>query len=105
MADLLTKIVMKNISNKALNKTCKKEECTKFGNINSNEEDILKSILYKSSEKKKLDNLKTDKNVNKKVEFKSLNDLNTNLGRDKNISTNIKNKQSKNMISLKDLTR
>ena len=64
MADLLTKVVMKNISNKALNKECKKEEYKRVENITSKEDDILKSILYKSSKKTKLPDLKTEKDTN-----------------------------------------
>lgn len=105
MADLLTKVVMKNISTKALNKTCKKEEYIRVEHINSNEEDMLKTILYKGSKKPILDNLKDDKNRMEKIEFKSLNDLNHNLVSNKNVSKNINNKQYKNMISLKDLAR
>ncbi|GAA0714243.1 hypothetical protein GCM10008904_29510 [Paraclostridium ghonii] len=105
MADLLTKVVMKNISTKALNKTYKKEEYIRVENINSNEEDILKRILYKGSKKPILDNLKDDKNRMEKIDFKSLNYLNHNLVSNKNVSKNINNKQSKNMISLKDLAR
>ncbi|MCU9811514.1 hypothetical protein [Paraclostridium sp. AKS81] len=46
MADLLTKVVMKNISNKALNKKiCKKEENKKIENINCKEVEILKKYI------------------------------------------------------------
>lgn len=93
MADLLTKAVMKNISNKALNKTYKKEEHKKIENINGKEAEILKSILYKSSNKNKLANLNDKNHINKEVNLKSLKDL------DKN------NNKCKNMISLKDLAK
>ena len=99
MADLLTKVVMKNISNKALNKTCKKEESKKIENINCKEVEILKSILYKNSKK---NNLNNEKHINKEMKFKSLKDLNHNIVVDKNIHTNNK---CKNMISLKDLAK
>ena len=96
MADLLTKVVMKNISNKALNKKiCKKEENKKIENINCKEVEILKSILYKN-------NLNNEKHINKEMKFKSLKDLNHNIVVDKNINTNNK---CKNMISLKDLAK
>ena len=103
MADLLTKAVMKNISNKALNKkTCKKEENKKIENINCKEVEILKSILYKNSKKNNLNNLNNEKHINKEMKFKSLKDLNHNIVVDKNINTNNK---CKNMISLKDLPK
>lgn len=102
MADLLTKVVMKNISNKALNKTCKKEESKKIENINCKEVEILKSILYKNSKKNNLNNLNNEKHINKEMKFKSLKDLNHNIVVDKNIHTNNK---CKNMISLKDLAK
>lgn len=103
MADLLTKAVMKNISNKALNKkTCKKEENKKIENINCKEVEILKSILYKNSKKNNLNNFNNDKHINKEMKFKSLKDLNHNIVVDKNIHTNNK---CKNMISLKDLAK
>ncbi|EQK43222.1 hypothetical protein C672_2166 [[Clostridium] bifermentans ATCC 638] len=103
MADLLTKAVMKNISNKALNKkTCKKEENKKIENINCKEVEILKSILYKNSKKNNLNNLNNEKHINKEMKFKSLKDLNHNIVVDKNINTNNK---CKNMISLKDLAK
>lgn len=103
MADLLTKAVMKNISNKALNKkTCKKEENKKIENINCKEVEILKSILYKNSKKNNLNNFNNDKHINKEMKFKSLKDLNHNIVVDKNINTNNK---CKNMISLKDLAK
>lgn len=103
MADLLTKVVMKNISNKALNKKiCKKEENKKIENINCKEVEILKSILYKNSKKNNLNNFNNDKHINKEMKFKSLKDLNHNIVVDKNINTNNK---CKNMISLKDLAK
>lgn len=103
MADLLTKAVMKNISNKALNKkTCKKEENKKIENINCKEVEILKSILYKNSKKNNLNNLNNEKHINKEMKFKSLKDLNHNIIVDENINTNNK---CKNMISLKDLAK
>ncbi|MGL5650495.1 MAG: hypothetical protein ACRDDE_01965 [Paraclostridium sp.] len=103
MADLLTKAVMKNISNKALNKkTCKKEENKKIENINCKEVEILKSILYKNSKKNNLNNLNNEKHINKETKFKSLKDLNHNIVVDENINTNNK---CKNMISLKDLAK
>lgn len=103
MADLLTKVVMKNISNKALNKkTCKKEENKKIENINCKEVEILKSILYKNSKKNNLNNLNNEKHINKEMKFKSLKDLNHNIVVDENINTNNK---CKNMISLKDLAK
>ncbi|GAA0099394.1 hypothetical protein UT300012_01080 [Paraclostridium bifermentans] len=103
MADLLTKAVMKNISNKALNKkTCKKEENKKIENINCKEVEILKSILYKNSKKNNLNNLNNEKHINKEMKFKSLKDLNHNIVVDENINTNNK---CKNMISLKDLAK
>lgn len=103
MADLLTKVVMKNISNKALNKKiCKKEENKKIENINCKEVEILKSILYKNSKKNNLNNLNNEKHINKEMKFKSLKDLNHNRAVDKNINTNNK---CKNMISLKDLAK
>lgn len=103
MADLLTKVVMKNISNKALNKkTCKKEENKKIENINCKEVEILKSILYKNSKKNNLNNLNNEKHINKETKFKSLKDLNHNIVVDENINTNNK---CKNMISLKDLAK
>lgn len=93
MADLLTKAVMKNISNKALNKTCKKEDHKKIENINCKEAEILKSILYKSSKKNKLANLNDKNHINEEVKFKELKDLDTN------------NNKCKNIISLKDLAK
>lgn len=102
MADLLTKVVMKNISNKALNKKCKKEESKKIENINCKEVEILKSILYKNSKKNNLNNFNNDKHINKEMKFKSLKDLNHNIVVDENINTNNK---CKNMISLKDLAK
>lgn len=103
MADLLTKAVMKNISNKALNKkTCKKEENKKIENINYKEVEILKSILYKNSKKNNLNNINNEKHINKETKFKSLKDLNHNIVVDENINTNNK---CKNMISLKDLAK
>lgn len=103
MADLLTKAVMKNISNKALNKkTCKKEENKKIENINCKEVEILKSILYKNSKKNNLNNINNEKHINKETKFKSLKDLNHNIVVDENINTNNK---CKNMISLKDLAK
>jgi hypothetical protein len=103
VADLLTKAVMKNISNKALNKkTCKKEENKKIENINCKEVEILKSILYKNSKKNNLNNLNNEKHINKEMKFKSLKDLNHNIVVDENINTNNK---CKNMISLKDLAK
>ncbi len=103
MADLLTKAVMKNISNKALNKkTCKKEENKKIENINCKEVEILKSILYKNSKKNNLNNINNEKHINKEMKFKSLKDLNHNIVVDENINTNNK---CKNMISLKDLAK
>lgn len=103
MADLLTKAVMKNISNKALNKkTCKKEQNKKIENINCKEVEILKSILYKNSKKNNLNNLNNEKHINKETKFKSLKDLNHNIVVDENINTNNK---CKNMISLQDLAK
>ncbi|WP_195335382.1 hypothetical protein, partial [Paraclostridium bifermentans] len=89
MADLLTKAVMKNISDKAFNKKiCKKEENKKIENINCKEVEILKSILYKNSKKNNLNNLNNEKHINKEMKFKSLKDLNHNIVVDKNINKN-----------------
>ena len=105
-----------------------KYDCTTVNNINKKEEEMLKSILDKNNTKINLNSLKnsqlnnnnksnkvienkvieklTQKSENKinKIEMKSLKSLGNNSNNN-SVKQSPKDKQNKNMISLKDLAK
>ncbi|MGL5312176.1 MAG: hypothetical protein ACRC92_02905 [Peptostreptococcaceae bacterium] len=124
MANPLAKSIMNNISKK---KNIKPKDNTNdlknsgiLQNINQEEEEILKSILYKNKSKVNINTLKNE-NLNKtkskeqviekeKIQKKStktsLKDLaNKNEVKEYSNKTNSKDKQNKKIISLKDLAK
>ena len=130
MASPLAQTIMKNISKKALNKKddTSKYDCIAVNNINKKEEEMLKSILDKNNTKINLTSLRnsqlnnnnksdkvienkvieklTQKSENKinKIEMKSLKSLDNNSNNN-SVKQSPKDKQNKNMISLKDLAK
>lgn len=93
MASSLTKTIMNNISKKALNKSdnkCFETNSVSVNHINEKEEEFLKNILHK--------------NNNSKMTIQSLKSLSEKTNNN-SVKEKPKDKQNKNMISLKDLAK
>ncbi|MDK2585554.1 hypothetical protein QOZ83_06735 [Romboutsia sedimentorum] len=110
MASSLTKMIMNNISKKALNKSdnkCFETNSVSANHINEKEEEFLKNILHKNNTKINLNSIKNKqqpKNNNSKITIQSLQSFSEKTNNN-SVKEKPKDKQNKNMISLKELAK